>query len=51
MPYQMYPTRSETSTEAFDIHVQYADDYRLLCTVILYPGRNPFFSGCEAGVP
>lgn len=45
--YTMYSTRSETSTEAFDIHVEYADRYRLLCTVILYPGRDPFFSGCQ----
>lgn len=47
--YKMYSTRSESSTEAFDIHVEYADHYRLLCTVILYPERNPFFSGCQTG--
>ena len=50
MPYQMYSTRSETSSEAFDIHVEYEDNYKLLCTVILYPGRDPYFSGCQAGV-
>ena len=47
-PYTMYSTPSESSNEAFDIHIQYADDYRLRCTVILYPGRIPFFSGCQA---
>jgi MFS family permease len=46
-PYQMYSTRSETSSEAFDIHVEYEDNYKLLCTVILYPGRDPYFSGCQ----
>jgi hypothetical protein len=49
MPYQMFSTRSESSTEAFDIHIEYADNYKLLCTVILYPGRIPFFSRCQAG--
>jgi hypothetical protein len=49
-PYQMYATPSEKSTEAFDIHVEYADNYQLLCTVILYPGRDPYFSGCQVGV-
>jgi hypothetical protein len=43
----MYSTASESSTTGFDIHVQYADQYKLLCTVILYPGRNPFLSMCE----
>jgi MFS family permease len=47
-PYMMYSTRSQLSTEAFDIHVEYADDYKLQCTVILYPERNPFLSGCQA---
>jgi hypothetical protein len=47
IPYKMYSTPSESSTEAFDIHVEYTDDYEVLCTVILYPGRIPFFSGCQ----
>lgn len=45
-PYKMYSTRSESSTEGFDIHVEYADGYKVQCTVILYPERNPFLSGC-----
>jgi len=45
--YTMYSTKSESSTEGFDIHVEYSDDYEVLCTVILYPGRIPFFSGCQ----
>jgi hypothetical protein len=48
-PYQIYSTASETSTEGFDIHVQYADNYKLLCTVISYPEHSPSFSGCQAG--
>ena len=46
-PYTMYSTRSESSTEGFDIHVEYTDHYKLLCTVILYPGRTPFLSTCQ----
>ena len=46
-PYTMYSTRSESSSEAFEIHIEYADDYKLLCTVILYPGRTPFLSKCQ----
>ena len=48
IPYLMYSTRSQSSTEAFDIHIEYADDYKVQCTVILYPGRNPFLSRCQA---
>lgn len=47
VPYQMFPTHSQTSTEGFDIHVEYADHYRLLCAVISYPGSAPRFSGCQ----
>jgi hypothetical protein len=47
MPYQMFPTHSQTSTEGFDIHVEYADHYRLLCAVSSYPGSAPRFSGCQ----
>jgi hypothetical protein len=46
--YTMYSTRSESSTEAFDIHIEYEDNFQLTCTVILYPGRIPFFSGCQS---
>jgi len=45
--YKMYPTTSADSTEGFDIHVEYEDGYNVLCKVILYPGRNPFLSGCQ----
>jgi hypothetical protein len=48
-PYKMHITKSESSTEAFDIHVEYEDGYTFYCTVILYPGRQPFLSGCQAG--
>jgi hypothetical protein len=46
-PYTLYSVPSESSTTGFDIHVKYADQYKLLCTVILYPGRNPFLSMCR----
>jgi len=45
-PYTMYPTSSATSSEGFDVHVQYKDGYKVLCTVILYPQRQPFLSHC-----
>ena len=45
--YTLYSVPSESSTTGFDIHVKYADQYKLLCTVILYPGRNPFLSMCR----
>jgi hypothetical protein len=47
MPYTIYPTNSTKSTEGFDIHVKYEDGYQIQCMVILYPGRIPFFTGCE----
>jgi hypothetical protein len=47
--YKIYPTTSADSTEGFEIHVEYEDGYRILCTVILYPERNAFLSGCRAG--
>jgi hypothetical protein len=49
MPYKIYPTTSADSTEGFKIHVEYEDGYKVLCTVILYPQRDPFLSGCQAG--
>ena len=46
-PYKMYPTSSRSSTEGFDVHVEYEDGYKVLCTVILYPQRQPFLSRCQ----
>ena len=46
-PYLMYATNSATNTEGFDIHVEYEDGYKVLCTVILYPQRQPFLSRCQ----
>jgi hypothetical protein len=47
MPYTLFPVKSTKSTESFDIHVEYEDGFRMQCSVILYPERNPFFTGCE----
>jgi len=49
MPYTMYPTTSQASTEGFDIHVIYKDGHLIRCVVILYPERNPFLKDCTAG--
>jgi hypothetical protein len=46
-PYTMYPTSSGSSSEGFDVHIQYEDGYKVLCTVILYPQRQPFLSRCS----
>jgi MFS family permease len=45
-PYTLYSTTSFDSTEGFDIHIRYADGYRLRCAVILYPGRTPYLKSC-----
>lgn len=47
-PYAMYSTESQTSVEGFDVHVLYTDGYRLQCEVIVYPGSQPYLSGCQA---
>jgi hypothetical protein len=49
MPYVMYSTESRVSNEGFTIHVNYEDGYRMVCEVLLYPGRTPFLSGCQPG--
>jgi hypothetical protein len=48
-PYTLYSTTSFDSTEGFDIHITYADGYRLRCAVILYPGRTPYLKACSPG--
>lgn len=45
-PYTLYPTTSFDTTEGFDIHITYADGYRVRCAVILYPGRTPYLKAC-----
>jgi MFS family permease len=47
MPYTLFTTKSEFSTEGFDIHVEFEDGYKANCSVVLYPERQPFFTGCR----
>jgi hypothetical protein len=48
MSYILFPKPSETSREGFDIRVEYADGYSVNCTVVVYPGRDPYVSGCTS---
>lgn len=45
--YKLYESSSTVSTEGFDVIAEYEDGYRLSCTVVVFPGRDPFMSGCE----
>jgi hypothetical protein len=49
LPYKLYQQESTGSTEGYDFRVKYKDDFTLHCTVIAYPGTNPFISTCETG--
>ncbi|NWG34474.1 MAG: hypothetical protein HXY42_08540 [Chloroflexi bacterium] len=51
VPYALYPIKSDSSTEGFDVHIRYRDGHQIVCTVILYPGRAPYLSGCQAQDP
>lgn len=46
--YRLFPRPSETSSEGFDIRAEYADGYRLNCTVVVYPRRDPYVSDCTS---
>jgi hypothetical protein len=48
-PYKLYQQKSTDSTEGYDFRVAYKDGYTLHCTVVAYPGTNPFISACETG--
>jgi hypothetical protein len=45
-PYKLYQQKSVGSTEGYDFRVAYNDGFTLSCTVIAYPGTNPFVSVC-----
>ena len=47
VPYKLYQTRSEFSTEGYDIRVEYEDGFVLQCVAVLYPGRDPYISTCK----
>lgn len=48
MSYRLFPRPSKTSSVGFDIRAEYADGYSLNCTVVVYPGRDPYLSGCTS---
>lgn len=48
LTYKLYQRKSADSTEGYDFRVEYEDGFSLRCTVVAYPGTNPFVSGCEA---
>lgn len=48
MSYQLFQTRSETSTEGFDVRAEYPDGYSLTCVVVVYPGYKPYLSDCTS---
>ena len=45
--YKLYQHKSADSTEGYDIRVEYADGFVLRCTIVAYPGTNPFISEYE----
>jgi len=45
--FKLYESSSTVSTEGFDVVAEYEDGYRLSCTVVVFPGSDPFMSGCE----
>ena len=47
-PYKLYQQKSKTSTVGYDFRIEYEDGFTLLCTVVAYPGLNPYVSTCAA---
>jgi len=47
IPYTLYQKQSESSTEGYDIRIEYEDGYVLQCLAVLYPGRDPYISACQ----
>lgn len=45
--YKLYESSSTISTEGFDVTAEYADGYRFSCTVVVFPGRDPYLSACK----
>lgn len=45
--YKLYESSSTVSTEGFDVIAEYEDGYRLSCTVVVFPGSDPFMPGCK----
>ncbi|MCZ2123400.1 MAG: hypothetical protein LC108_14170 [Anaerolineales bacterium] len=49
--YTLSQASSPSSTVGVDVAVHYADGYLLSCTVVLYPGSDPYLKPCEASAP
>ncbi|MCC6299890.1 MAG: hypothetical protein IT314_11365 [Anaerolineales bacterium] len=47
--YRIYEASSPDSTEGFDIRVSYENGYAFTCTVVAYPGEDPYISVCTVG--
>lgn len=50
-PYTLSQVPSVYSTVGVDVIAHYEDGYTILCTVILYPGSDPFISPCKGTLP
>jgi len=50
-PYKLSQVPSVYSTVGVDVTAHYEDGYTILCTVILYPGSDPFISPCKGTLP
>jgi glucan phosphoethanolaminetransferase (alkaline phosphatase superfamily) len=48
MPYKLFQQKSQTSTEGFDVRVEYQDGFELRCVIVAYPGSTPYVSSCES---
>ena len=49
--YALSQTPSVYSTVGVDVVAHYKDGYTILCTVILYPGSDPYISPCKGTLP
>ncbi|MBK9007544.1 MAG: hypothetical protein IPM31_11195 [Anaerolineae bacterium] len=45
--YHLYEKPSTGSTEGFVVTAEYEDGYQLSCTVVVFPGSDPFLSSCN----
>lgn len=50
-PYTLSQTASKYSTVGVDVTVHYDDGYTMMCTVVLYPGRDPAMYPCKSQLP
>lgn len=48
MAYKLYQKKSDSSTEGFDIRAEYDDGYEIKCTIVLYPGMDPYLESCQS---